>query len=164
MTPPMWVKDCDSFRSTFWSPARWPILCAASAGANSDWDALPQQVAIQMNDTHPALAVPELMRILLDEAKLDWDDAWDLTQANAGVHQSHAACPKRWKNGRCYGLNNCSHGNWRSSTKLTADCSTKFAHDSRATSSRIAQLQPYRRGSAAEATDGQLGHCRLAQH
>jgi|HubBroStandDraft_6_1064221.scaffolds.fasta_scaffold54513_2 starch phosphorylase len=48
--------------------------------ANADWSALPEKVAVQLNDTHPAVAVPELMRILLDEAHLGWDHAWDLTQ------------------------------------------------------------------------------------
>jgi starch phosphorylase len=48
--------------------------------ANSDWSALPEKIAIQLNDTHPALAAPELMRILLDDAKLGWDQAWDLTR------------------------------------------------------------------------------------
>jgi len=46
---------------------------------NDDWHSLPDKVAIQMNDTHPAMAVAELMRILLDEAGLGWDEAWDLT-------------------------------------------------------------------------------------
>src|SRR4029077_21262430 len=45
----------------------------------NDWDKLPEKEAIQLNDTHPALAVAELMRILLDEARLEWDQAWDLT-------------------------------------------------------------------------------------
>src|SRR5262249_57151247 len=48
--------------------------------SNLDWSALPDKVAIQLNDTHPTMAVPELMRILLDEAKLGWDEASDLTQ------------------------------------------------------------------------------------
>lgn len=44
----------------------------------NEWSTLPDKVAIQLNDTHPAMAVPELMRILLDEANLGWDQAWDL--------------------------------------------------------------------------------------
>ena len=43
------------------------------------WRLLPEKAAVQINDTHPSLAMPELMRILLDEARLDWDEAWDLT-------------------------------------------------------------------------------------
>src|SRR5207245_11320073 len=46
---------------------------------NADWSKLPDKVAIQLNDTHPTLAIPELMRILLDDARLGWDEAWDLT-------------------------------------------------------------------------------------
>ena len=59
--------------------------------AGNDWSALPDKVAMQLNDTHPTLAVPELMRILLDEAKLGWDEAWDLTRAHARLHEPHAA-------------------------------------------------------------------------
>jgi glycogen phosphorylase len=43
---------------------------------NTEWSTLPDKVAIQLNDTHPAMAVSELMRILLDDAKLGWDEAW----------------------------------------------------------------------------------------
>ena len=43
-----------------------------------------RKVAIQMNDTHPALAVAELMRVLVDEKDLDWEEAWEITQATLG--------------------------------------------------------------------------------
>jgi starch phosphorylase len=60
---------------------------------NPDWDALPEKVAIQMNDTHPTMAVPELMRILLDDAHLGWDQAWELTQRTL-AYTNHTLLPE----------------------------------------------------------------------
>ena len=61
--------------------------------AGNPWSALPDKVAIQLNDTHPAMAVPELMRILLDDAHLGWDEAWDLTQRTL-AYTNHTLLPE----------------------------------------------------------------------
>jgi starch phosphorylase len=61
--------------------------------SNSDWSALPERAAIQLNDTHPAMAVPELMRILLDDAHLSWDHAWDITKGVL-AYTNHTLLPE----------------------------------------------------------------------
>jgi starch phosphorylase len=61
--------------------------------SNPDWSALSNKVALQLNDTHPSLAVPELMRILLDEAQLGWDQAWFLTRQTL-AYTNHTLLPE----------------------------------------------------------------------
>ena len=59
----------------------------------NEWRSLPDKVAIQLNDTHPAMAVAELMRILLDEAGLGWDESWDLTVRTL-AYTNHTLLPE----------------------------------------------------------------------
>ena len=63
-----------------------------------DWNELPNRAAIQLNDTHPALAVPELMRMLVDEEGLLWEQAWDLTVRCLGYtnHTLMSEALERW--------------------------------------------------------------------
>jgi starch phosphorylase len=60
---------------------------------NVDWDKLPEKVAIQLNDTHPSMSVAELMRILLDDAHLGWDQAWYLTKRSL-AYTNHTLLPE----------------------------------------------------------------------
>ncbi len=60
---------------------------------NTGWNEFAEKVAVQLNDTHPAMAVPELMRILLDEAHLEWEEAWGLTQKTL-AYTNHTLLPE----------------------------------------------------------------------
>ena len=60
---------------------------------HNDWDRLPEKVAMQLNDTHPAMAVAELMRILLDDAHLGWEEAWGLTRKTL-AYTNHTLLPE----------------------------------------------------------------------
>jgi len=60
---------------------------------NRKWSELPSKVAVQMNDTHPTLAVLEMMRLLVDVQKVGWDEAWDLTKRTCN-YTNHTVMPE----------------------------------------------------------------------
>lgn len=62
----------------FVSAGIYSLLDTFEKEHGENWELLPQFVAIHTNDTHPAMCGPELMRILIDEKKLEWDDAWNI--------------------------------------------------------------------------------------
>lgn len=79
-------------------------LCSASlqdiisrfkgrSGHSLNWEEFPEKVAIQMNDTHPTLSVPELMRILIDMEDLPWEKAWNITQRTV-AYTNHTVLPE----------------------------------------------------------------------
>lgn len=65
---------------------------------NKDFSAFPDKAAIQMNDTHPSLAVAELMRLLTDQHGLSWDEAWDITTRTCAYtnHTLLAEAMEKW--------------------------------------------------------------------
>lgn len=61
--------------------------------SHTDWDLLPDKIAVQLNDTHPALVVSELMRVLVDEHHLEWNRAWALTRRSC-AYTNHTLLPE----------------------------------------------------------------------
>jgi starch phosphorylase len=68
------------------------ILRRFKNGGNQ-WNEFPDKVFLQLNDTHPALVIPELMRLLLDRERLSWDQAWDITTRATG-YTNHTILPE----------------------------------------------------------------------
>ncbi|KAM5581260.1 alpha-1,4 glucan phosphorylase L isozyme, chloroplastic/amyloplastic [Rosa sericea] len=79
-------------------------LCSASlqdivarferrSGTNVNWEEFPEKVAVQMNDTHPTLCIPELIRILMDLKGLTWKEAWNITQRTV-AYTNHTVLPE----------------------------------------------------------------------
>ena len=77
----------------FWCAASLFDIVRRFKKSKKEWSDFPNQVAIQLNDTHPALAIPELLRILLDAEGLEWDDAFSIVQKTFG-YTNHTVLPE----------------------------------------------------------------------
>jgi starch phosphorylase len=77
----------------FFTAASMADILRRFKSENPDLRDLPQKVAIQLNDTHPAMAIPELMRLLLDEYGFEWQEAWDTT-TRVFAYTNHTLMPE----------------------------------------------------------------------
>ena len=77
----------------FFVSASLQDILAQHLNAGRTLEALPDAIAIQLNDTHPALAIPELLRLLLDEHELEWEQAWDMTR-RIFAYTNHTLLPE----------------------------------------------------------------------
>lgn len=77
----------------FWCAASLYDIVRRFKKSKRAWKEFPNQVAIQLNDTHPTLAIPELQRILVDIEGLDWDDAWSIVNKTFG-YTNHTVLPE----------------------------------------------------------------------
>jgi starch phosphorylase len=69
----------------FWVAASLYDIVRRFKKSKRPWKEFPDQVAIQLNDTHPTLAIVELQRILIDTEDLSWDEAWNIVTATVSV-------------------------------------------------------------------------------
>ncbi|GKT59134.1 glycogen phosphorylase [Colletotrichum tofieldiae] len=77
----------------FWCAASLYDIVRRFKKSKRPWREFPDQVAIQLNDTHPTLAIVELQRILVDLEKLEWDEAWNIVTATFG-YTNHTVLPE----------------------------------------------------------------------
>lgn len=75
----------------FWVAASLYDIVRRFKKSRRPWSDFPDQVAIQLNDTHPTLAIVELQRILIDIEGLEWDEAWNIVTSTVGYYSQKSS-------------------------------------------------------------------------
>ena len=162
-TPRHGDRDCASCRSISWWRARWPTWCAVFSATTRIGTSCRTKVAIQLNDTHPSMSVAELMRILLDDAHLGWDKAWDLTRRTL-AYTNHTLLPEaleKWPVA-WFEILLPRHLEiiYEINRRLLDEVRLRFPGDE----GRVERVSLVEEGNRAQDPHGQPGDRRLAQH
>jgi starch phosphorylase len=115
----------------FFSSASIQDIVRRHVQYDGDVRTLPEKAAIQLNDTHPSVAVAELMRLLIDVHGLEFNEAWEVTKRTIG-YTNHTLLPEALETGRCRCSSGCCRATCRSSMRSTAaSCARRARRDGR---------------------------------
>ncbi len=127
---------------------------------NDDWDTFSDKVVIQLNDTHPIVAIPELMRILVDEQRLDWDRAWKITRSTF-AYTCHTLLPEALETWSIdlFGSLLPRHLEivYEINRRFLDEVRYRFPNDE----ARCSRMSIFEEGDSQDGAHGALGHCGI---
>ena len=146
----------------FWCAASLFDIVRRFKKTKRAWSEFPDQVAIQLNDTHPTLAIVELQRILIDMEGLEWDEAWNIVTKTFG-YTNHTVLPEALEKWSVPLMQNLAPSapadHLRDQSVLPAICGAAIPQGPRHALARL----HHRRVAAQDGAHGLSGHHRLSQ-